>query len=127
MIGADVVNPAHASAFNLPENLAAKADPILIADDERHFAAIAQSLDATIADLSDRLALGRSAPGGIGQAAMDRASEVHRLPARLRTLRQFGLDLCLGRMVPAGAGGDGEPVYIGRLGLADPSGRRLLI
>jgi len=49
---------------------------------------------------------------------------VHRLTRRLRALRRFGLDLCLGRMVPA----DGaEPVYIGRLGLADNSGQRLLV
>jgi DNA helicase IV len=55
---------------------------------------------------------------------MDRDMEVHRLTSRLRTLRRFGLDLCLGRMV----GADGsEPVYVGRLGLTDASGRRLLI
>jgi len=33
------------SAFNLPERLAGKADPALIADDERHFAAVAASLE----------------------------------------------------------------------------------
>ena len=49
---------------------------------------------------------------------------MHRLTARLRTLRRFGLDLCLGRMVAA----DGsEPVYVGRLGLTDRAGRRLLL
>jgi hypothetical protein len=49
---------------------------------------------------------------------------VHRLTARLRTLRRFGLDLCLGHMVPANGS---EPVYVGRLGLTDGSGRRLLL
>jgi len=49
------VNSLTASAFHLPEHLAAKADPTLIADDERHFAAIAVSLEQSIADLSDRL------------------------------------------------------------------------
>ena len=59
---------------------------------------------------------------------MDRDLEVHRLGARLRILRRFGLDLCLGRIVPAGNGaGNPEPVYVGRLGLADSSGRRLLL
>jgi hypothetical protein len=49
---------------------------------------------------------------------------VHRLTARLRTLRRFGLNLCLGRIV----GADGaESVYIGRLGLTDKEGRRLLV
>jgi len=113
-----------ASAFDLPERLAPKADPALIAGDEQHFAAIAESLQQSVADLSDRLDAARRESGGTGQQAMDRDLEVHRLTARLRALRRFGLDLCLGRMVAA----DGpEPVYVGRLGLTDPTGRRLLI
>jgi DNA helicase IV len=118
------VNPATASAFNLPDNLSAKADPALIAGDEGHFAAIADSLRQTIAELSDRLDAELKAPGGIGQGAMDRDMEIHRLSARLRTLRRFGLDLCLGRTVSEGSP---EPVYIGRLGLTDSEGRRLLV
>ena len=55
---------------------------------------------------------------------MDRDLEIHRLTARLRSLRRFGLDLCLGRIVPADSR---EPVYIGRLGLTDREGRRLLV
>jgi hypothetical protein len=117
------VNPTTRSAFRLPERLAAKADPKLIADDERHFAAMAASLEESIADLTERLEAVRKAPGGQGQHALDRDQEVHRLTARLRTLRRFGLDLCLGRTV----GTDGETVYIGRLGLTDGEGRRLLL
>jgi hypothetical protein len=113
-----------ASAFDLPGRLAAKADPALIAGDEQHFAAIAESLEQSIAELSGRLDAERRAPGGMGQAAMDRDIEVHRLSARLRVLRRFGLDLCLGRMVSAD---DPEPVYVGRLGLTDSEGRRLLV
>src|SRR4029077_5738056 len=71
-----------------------------------------------------RLDAERKAPGGIGQAAMDRDMEVHRLSARLRLLRRFRLDLCLGRMVSAD---HPEPVYVGRLGLTDSEGRRLLV
>ena len=112
------------SAFDLPRHLAAKADPAMVAADEEHFAAIAQSLEETIADLSDRLDTTRKAPGGTGQEAMDRDLEVHRLTARLRMMRRFGLDLCLGRMVTAGGA---EPVYVGRLGLTDSNGRRLLV
>jgi hypothetical protein len=112
------------SAFDLPDRLAAKADPALIAGDERHFAAIAESLEQSIAGLSERLDAERKAPGGIGQEAMDRDMEVHRLTARLRTLRRFGLDLCLGRIVGAD---NPEPVYVGRLGLRDSAGRRLLV
>jgi hypothetical protein len=43
------------SAFDLPDHLAPKADPALIAGDERHLAAIAEGLEQSIADLSDRL------------------------------------------------------------------------
>jgi DNA helicase IV len=122
-MGADAVNST-TSAFDLPERLAAKADPALIAADERHFAAIAESLEQSIADLSGRLEAERRAPGGIGQAAMDRDMEIHRLTARLRVLRRFGLDLCLGHMVGAD---NAEPVYVGRLGLRDAAGRQLLV
>ena len=118
------MNHLTTSAFDLPDRLAAKADPALIAGDERHFAAIAESLEQSIADLSERLDAARKAPGGIGQEAMDRDMEVHRLTARLRTLRRFGLDLCLGRIVGAD---NPEPVYVGRLGLRDSAGRRLLV
>jgi hypothetical protein len=118
------VTPLTTSAFDLPDRLAAKADPALIADDERHFAAIAESLAQTIAELSGRLDAELKAPGGMGQKALDRDMEIHRLTARLRVLRRFGLDLCLGRIVAADTP---EPVYIGRLGLTDRTGRRLLI
>jgi len=123
------VNPVTTSAFDLPDRLAAKADPALIAADERHFAAISDTLEQSIAELSGRLETELRAPGGIGQKAMDRDTEVHRLSARLRTLRRFGLDLCLGRMVGAddGAAANPEPVYVGRLGLTDSAGRRLLV
>jgi hypothetical protein len=123
-IGADDVSPLTTSAFGLPDRLAAKAEPALIAGDERHFAALAESLEQSIAELSGRLDAERRAPGRTGQAAMDRDLEVYRLSARLRALRRFGLDLCLGRIVRAD---NPEPVYIGRLGLTDSEGRRLLI
>ncbi|MER7676086.1 RNA polymerase recycling motor ATPase HelR [Streptomyces sp. NPDC096934] len=113
-----------ASAFDLPDHLSAKADPALIADDERHFAELAESLDRAVSDLSDRLDALRRAPGGIGREAMERDLEIHRLSARLRTLRRFGLDLCLGHVV--GADGTGR-LYIGRLGLTDDAGHRLLV
>jgi len=87
------MNPLTTSAFDLPEHLNPKADPTLIAGDEQHFATIAESLKQTIADLSDRLDAERKAPGGTGQEAMDRDMQVHRLTARLRALRRFGLDL----------------------------------
>jgi hypothetical protein len=101
-----------------------KDDPALIGEDEQHFAVITQSLGETVADLEGRLDEVRRVGGGrIGQTAMDRDLEVHRLSARLRTLRRFSLELCLGRFVTE----DGEPVYVGRLGLRDRAGRQLLV
>ncbi|WP_371792564.1 AAA family ATPase [Streptomyces sp. NBC_01471] len=118
------MNPLTTRAFDLPDRLSLKADPSLVGGDEQHFAAIAECLDRSIAELSARLDAERRAPGGVGRQAMDRDMEIHRLTARLRTLRRFGLDLCLGHMV----GEDShEPVYVGRLGLKDSAGRRLLI
>jgi len=118
------VSPLTTSAFDLPDRLFAKADPALIAGDEQHFAAIAESLEQSIADLAERLDAERKRGGGIGQEAMDRDMQVHRLTARLRVLRRFGLDLCLGRIVGVD---HPEPVYVGRLGLRDSAGRRLLL
>ncbi|WP_149180026.1 RNA polymerase recycling motor ATPase HelR [Streptomyces sp. TRM49041] len=118
------MNSPTTSAFDLPARLSPKADPALIAGDEQHFAAVAECLEQSIAELTDRLDAERRAPGGIGRQAMDRDAEIHRLTARLRTLRRFGLDLCLGHMVGAD---DPEPVYVGRLGLTDSAGRRLLV
>ncbi len=65
------MSPLTTSAFDLPDRLSAKADPALIAGDEQHFAAIAESLEQSIADLSDRLDAERQGarrhrPGGDG-------------------------------------------------------------
>ncbi|WP_406481886.1 RNA polymerase recycling motor ATPase HelR [Streptomyces platensis] len=118
------MHPLTTSVFDLPDRLSSKAEPALIGGDERHFAALAESLEQSIAELSDRLDAERRAPGGVGRQAMDRDAEIHRLTARLRALRRFGLDLCLGHMVSADSP---EPVYVGRLGLTDSAGRRLLL
>ncbi|WP_017545810.1 RNA polymerase recycling motor ATPase HelR [Nocardiopsis prasina] len=112
------------SVFELPDHLSPKADPALVSDDERHLAAIRDTLERSVSDLSARLDERRRAPTGKVREVMDRDMEVHRLSARLRTLRRFGSDLCLGRMVRAD---DLEPVYVGRLGLTDDEGDRLLI
>lgn len=112
------------SAFALPAHLSAKADPSLVGPDEDHFAAITAAVDHAVADLTARLDEARRAPAGHGTAALERDQEIHRLTSRLRTLRRFGRDLCLGRVVH---GEDPDPVYVGRLGLTDADGRRLLV
>jgi hypothetical protein len=112
------------SAFELPDHLAAKAQLDLIGADESHFAAIELNQQRSVSDLTTRLTAHRSAPGGSGQAAMERDMEIHRLTARLRAMRRFGLDVCLGRMVIADSP---DPVYIGRFGLTGDDGQRLLL
>lgn len=110
--------------FDLPARLSAKADPDLVGADEAHLSDVARTLADSVADLQQRLDDARRAPARSGQQALDRDQEVHRLTARLRTLGRFGADLCLGRMVPDDGG---DPLYVGRLGLTDRSGRRLLL
>ncbi|GGM19209.1 RNA polymerase recycling motor ATPase HelR [Nakamurella endophytica] len=113
-----------AGVFRLPGHLTAKADPALVAGDEGHFADIAAALERSVAELTHRLAAERRAPARSGSQALDRDEEIHRLTARLRLLRRSGLDLCLGRMVRSD---EPEPVYVGRIGLTDGTGRRLLV
>lgn len=110
-------------AFDLAGRHDAKADPALIAEDEQHFAAIAESLEEQISELNERLDDVRRRPGGHGQEAMDRDLEVHRIGGQLRMLRRFSLDLCLGRIVTE----SGSTIYIGRLGLTASDGQRLLV
>ena len=78
------------SAFDLPDRLAAKADPALIAGDEQHFAAIAESLervDRRPVRPSRRRAQGarRHRPGGDGPRRGD--PPAHRPPADAAPLR----------------------------------------
>ncbi|WP_338089068.1 RNA polymerase recycling motor ATPase HelR [Phycicoccus endophyticus] len=117
------MTPATTSAFDLPDHLAAKRDPALVADDERFFHHLAEALEERVATTAERLDAARRAPAGEGSEAVERDLETHRLAARLRLLQRFGLDLCLGRMVTTG----GDVVRVGRLGLADADGDPLLV
>ncbi|GAA5121949.1 RNA polymerase recycling motor ATPase HelR [Alloalcanivorax gelatiniphagus] len=126
--------PQDTAPFALPDSLAAKSDPALIAADRDHFRAIAASLDHAVAELETTLAETRRTTARHGTAALERDQEVHRLTARLRALRRYDLDLCLGRIVHAdtsdsGKTGDGVAgtTYVGRFGLADADGQRLLV
>ncbi|WP_029135841.1 RNA polymerase recycling motor ATPase HelR [Nakamurella lactea] len=118
------MKPLTTSVFDLPERLAAKAVPALIAADEEHFTAISECLRQSIAELSDRLDIERKKHYRGGQEAMERDQQVHRLTAQLRTLSRYGLDLCLGHVVRVE---DPEPLYVGRLGLRDSNGDPLLL
>lgn len=118
------MNTVATPVFDLPERLSAKSASSLIAADERHFAAIGRSLRESIADLTARRDEVRRRPAGSGQAALDRDLEVHQLTARLRALSRYGLDICLGHIVDAASG---DVTYVGRLGLTDREGRRLLV
>jgi hypothetical protein len=111
------------SAFALSNPNSAKAESQLLAEDETHLAAIATHLDQTIGMLTDRIAALRRSAGGGGRRAVDRDMEIHDAEFRLRRLRRFRVDLCLGRMVHS----DGSITYIGRIGLTDNEGAQLLI
>jgi hypothetical protein len=116
--------PQTTSSFALPAARTAKSDVRRVGADDAHFAAITAHLDAAADDVRERLAAARRLPGGSGQEAFDRDQEIHRLTGRLRLLDRYGVDLCLGRMVPV----DGSPaVYVGRLGLTASDGTTLLV
>ncbi|WP_040167614.1 RNA polymerase recycling motor ATPase HelR [Microbacterium gorillae] len=115
---------ASTTVFALPAHLSAKDDPTLIAADERRLAAVGVALAARLADLEHRLAVALATATRAGQEAVERDQAVRRLSSEARVLRRFGLDLCLGRIEPADGG---ESLYIGRLGLVDERGERLLV
>ncbi|MBO9570097.1 MAG: AAA family ATPase [Cellulomonas iranensis] len=117
------MNTPVTSPFALPATLSAKADPALVAQDAAHLAAVADALRAQLADARARLDDARRTPTRTGTAALERDQEVHRLTARVRLLRRFGPDVCLGRTVAA----DGTRTYVGRIGLTDVDGTRLLV
>lgn len=116
--------PADSSIFALPTGLARKADPAAIAADEAHLQAISAALATEIDALGVRIEELSAQHARLGQEALDRDLALHRATARRQVLRRFGADLCLGRMVGRD---DPEPVYIGRIGLTAPDGRRLLV
>lgn len=100
----------------------AKAAPALIDDDVRHFARIEARLAADRDEVAGRLAVLLATPGGNGQEAYEREVEIVRLNRRARLLRRFGADLCIGRVLTAAG-----TIYIGRVGLTDADGDRLLV
>ena len=112
-----------ATVFALRDHLRHKQIPTLIDQDTRHLAALAERLEQALTQASEELDEVLSRPGGSGQQALDRDHEVHRLEARLRLLRRYSLDLSLGRVV----GTDGTTTYVGRLGMSDGTGERLLV
>ena len=124
--------PDATSVFALPDHRAAKADPALIAADERHFAAVSHALEQKVADLTARLGARRRDPAGRGAQTIERDADIRRLAAELATLRRFGLDVCIGHYVttdpdPDSDGAEAESVYVGRIGLTDTTGTPLLV
>jgi len=109
--------------FHLPENLRAKDTPELLDADRARLLRIAATLEDQRAEVASRLDEMRGRHAGFGDSAVDRDLEIRRLSGQLRVLDRYGVDVCLGRMTPE----DGEPMYIGRTGLAAADGTRLLI
>ncbi len=118
-------SPDSFPVFALPDRRAAKARSSLVRADEAHFAELATVIAGRLRELTSRRDAALRAPAGPGQAALDRDQEVRRLDAELRRLRRFAPEMCLGRMLIADT--PDAAVYIGRMGLTAPDGRRLLI
>jgi len=118
------MSSASVSVFALPERLGHKLRPELIGPDGDRLNAIRLALDQRRSRVKEDLAALRSFGGRRGRAAADRDREIHRLTALLQTLQRHGTEVCLGRMVGVD---DPEPVYVGRIGLSDSAGNRLLV
>jgi len=102
---------------------AAKAAPGLIDADIAHLTRVAARIVEQTARTTDDLAAARRVTDLRGGAGVERDLEIRRLETRLRTLSRLGADVVLGRIDPL----DGEPVYIGRIGLSDTDGTTLLL
>lgn len=109
--------------FHLTDTAPAKSEPALIDPDRAQLGRIATALQHQRADIAQRLDELKRRSAELGSAAVERDLEIRRLSTRLRMLDRFDLDMCLGRYTPA----EGPPVYIGRAGLADADGTRLLV
>ena len=109
--------------FDLSADHAAKSADDLIAADRVHLRRLGVALSRERDALTARLALVRRQAADAGTTAVDRDLEIRRLSATLRLRERYGIDMCLGRMTPAA----GPPVYIGRAGVSDADGTRLLV
>ncbi len=109
--------------FTLPDDHAAKSADALIAVDRAHLRRLGAALSRERDALTARLALVRRQAADAGVTAVDRDLEIRRLSATLRLRERFDIDMCLGRMTAA----EGPPVYIGRAGVSDADGTRLLV
>lgn len=109
--------------FALPERLADKSRPHLIADDDAHLTRVRERVaEQTSTARAELDAARRSTDVRVG-AGVARDQEVRRLSSRIRTLARIGTEVCLGRIVRV----DGTITYIGRIGLTAADGTSLLI
>ncbi|QRY64313.1 AAA family ATPase [Gordonia sp. PDNC005] len=102
---------------------AAKGAPGLIEADIAHLSRVAARIVEQTTRTKDELSAARRLTDLRGGAGVERDLEIRRLETRLRTLSRLGADVVLGRIDPR----DGEPVYIGRIGLSDADGTTLLV
>lgn len=62
-----VPSPKSTTVFDLPANRSAKADPRLVAADERHLIAVADTFESHLDELTERLATLRRSLAGKGR------------------------------------------------------------
>lgn len=99
-----------------------KADAALYARDEAHLARVVAAIDWQLADLRSRLADEFAEGGGAWQGAVEREQRIVYLQRRIRLLERYGSEMCLGHVTAQ----DGAVTYVGRLGVVDADGERLL-
>lgn len=112
-----------AVVFDLPDRLADKNRPHLIADDAAHLARVAERIVEKRSAIGRDLDVLRRSTDVRVEAGVARDQEIRRLTADMRTLSRVGTDVCLGRFVRENR----TVVYVGRIGVTDADGDALLI
>ncbi|NLG45792.1 RNA polymerase recycling motor ATPase HelR [Gordonia sp. (in: high G+C Gram-positive bacteria)] len=111
------------AVFCLPDRLADKNRPDLIAGDAAQLTRVAERIAEKSAAIRTELdALRRSTDVRV-EAGVARDQDIRRLTAELRRLSRVGTDVCLGRFVRE----CGTVVYVGRVGVTEADGTALLI
>lgn len=113
----------NSGVFALADRLAWKARSELIGADLALFDEVAAARAQATQECELRRERRLREPAHAGQEALERDLEIRRLTARLQVLNRFALDTCIGRTVDDA----GVVTYIGRIGLVDPKGKRLLV
>ena len=105
-------------------DLAAPNRLLQIGGDEQQLRAVDERVAQLRQEVSRRIAARARDRAGVLQQSLERDAELEQLGRRLHRLQKLGADSCLGFMVEAATG---QRCYIGRFGVSDQQGDRLLV